>query len=57
MTGENAMNALEAIQNRRSYRGKYKPDPVPHSDLEIILQADHCLPGPVLCSAGLCRCH
>ena len=33
------MNVIEAILNRHSYRGKYKPDPVPRSDLETILAA------------------
>lgn len=33
------MNALEAIQKRHSYRGKYKPDPVPRADLITIMQA------------------
>lgn len=33
------MNVTDAIQNRRSYRGKYKPTPVPREDLEKIMQA------------------
>ena len=33
------MNVMEAILNRHSYRGKYKPDPVPRSDLTMILEA------------------
>jgi len=33
------MNTLQAIANRRSYRGKYKPTPVPREDLTAILQA------------------
>ena len=30
---------LELIMNRRSYRGKYRPDPVPREDLDAILEA------------------
>ena len=37
MTGE--MSLLEAIMNRRSYRGGYKPDKVPRRDLTAILEA------------------
>ena len=33
------MNVLDAIRSRHSYRGKYKPTPVPRSDLETIMQA------------------
>ena len=33
------MNALEAMKNRRSYRGAYRPDPVPRAHLEAIMQA------------------
>ena len=33
------MNVLDAIRSRHSYRGKYKPTPVPRSDLETIIQA------------------
>ena len=33
------MDVFEAIEKRRSYRGKYKPDPVPESDLEKIMRA------------------
>ncbi len=33
------MNVLEAIGRRHSYRGKYKPDPVPREDLTTILEA------------------
>ena len=33
------MNAIEAILARRSYRGRYLPDPVPREDLTRILQA------------------
>ena len=33
------MDVFEAIEKRRSYRGKYKPDPVPISDLEKIMRA------------------
>ena len=30
---------LDLIMNRRSYRGKFKPDPVPREDLAAILEA------------------
>ena len=30
---------LDLIMNRRSYRGRYKPDPVPREDLAAILEA------------------
>ena len=30
---------LDLIMNRRSYRGKFKPDPVPREDLTAILEA------------------
>ena len=33
------MNVLEAINNRHSYRGKYKNIKVPRNDLETIIQA------------------
>lgn len=33
------MDVFDAIEKRRSYRGKYKPDPVPVSDLEKIMRA------------------
>ncbi len=33
------MNVLDAIFNRHSYRGKYKPEPVPREDLIRIMQA------------------
>ena len=33
------MNVIEAIQNRHSYRGKYKDIPVPRADLTRIMQA------------------
>ena len=33
------MNALEAIFNRRSYRGRFLPQPVPREDLIAILRA------------------
>ncbi len=33
------MNVLEAIHARHSYRGKYRPDPVPKEDLITILKA------------------
>lgn len=38
-TGGNAMNVLDAIQHRRSYRGTYKSEPVPKQDLITIMQA------------------
>ncbi|MBQ9198228.1 MAG: nitroreductase family protein [Clostridia bacterium] len=33
------MDILQAIESRRSYRGKYKPIPVPRDDLEAIMRA------------------
>ena len=33
------MNVLEAIHTRHSYRGKFRPDPVPREDLITILKA------------------
>lgn len=33
------MNTLELIRSRRSYRGKYLPDPVPREDLRAIMEA------------------
>ncbi|MBR6044252.1 MAG: nitroreductase family protein [Ruminococcus sp.] len=33
------MDILEAILRRRSYRGSYKPEPVPREDLETIMKA------------------
>lgn len=33
------MNTIEAIAARKSYRGKYKPDPVPREHLTAILHA------------------
>ena len=33
------MNAMEAILNRHSYRGKYRADPVPREDLVKIMEA------------------
>lgn len=33
------MNVIEAISNRHSYRGKFKPTPVPREDLITIMQA------------------
>ena len=33
------MNVIEAISNRHSYRGKFKPTPVPREDLVTIMQA------------------
>lgn len=34
-----AMNVIEAINNRHSYRGKYKSEKVPREDLIMIMQA------------------
>ena len=33
------MEVMEAIQKRRSYRGKYKSDPIPKEDLTSIMKA------------------
>ena len=33
------MDAIETILDRHSYRGKYRPDPVPREDLVTILKA------------------
>lgn len=33
------MNVINSIKNRRSYRGKYKPDKIPREDLTTILEA------------------
>lgn len=33
------MNVLEAISKRHSYRGKFKPDPIPRENLIKIMQA------------------
>lgn len=33
------MDTLQAILNRRSYRGKFKPDPIPRADLNVIMEA------------------
>ena len=33
------MNAMEVMMNRHSYRGKYKPEPVPRAHLVQILEA------------------
>lgn len=33
------MNVIEAIENRHSYRGKYRPTPVPREDLIKIMEA------------------
>ena len=33
------MDAIEAILNRHSYRGRYRPEPVPREDLTTILRA------------------
>lgn len=33
------MNAIETIQSRHSYRGKYQAVPVPRRDLQIIMEA------------------
>ncbi|MGN0978096.1 MAG: nitroreductase family protein [Faecousia sp.] len=38
------MNTLEAIQTRRSYRGKFRPDPVPREHLKQILEAGYQAP-------------
>ena len=37
--GNGEMNTIEAIMNRRSYRGRFSDDMVPKKDLEIILKA------------------
>ena len=39
MNKETNRSALEILSARRSYRGKYLPDPVPREDLRQILQA------------------
>ena len=36
---ENMPSVMEIIAQRRSYRGRYLPDPVPREDLQRILQA------------------
>ena len=33
------MSVIDTIRNRHSYRGKYRPDPVPREDLMTILEA------------------
>ena len=33
------MDTIETIMNRHSYRGKYKPVPVPREDLTVIMEA------------------
>ena len=33
------MNTIKTIMNRHSYRGTYKPDPVPREDLLAIMEA------------------
>ena len=33
------MNVLEAIHSRHSYRGRFRPDPVPREDLVTIMEA------------------
>ena len=38
------MNVLEAINNRRSYRGTYKNIKVPRCDLEAIMKAGMAAP-------------
>ena len=38
------MNTIDAIMNRRSYRGKYLPTPVPREDLSAILRAGWAAP-------------
>ena len=36
------MNTFQAIHARRSYRGKYKPTPVPREDLIRIMEPSGC---------------
>lgn len=38
------MNVLEAINARKSYRGKFKPAPIPRKELEEILEAGTAAP-------------
>lgn len=38
------MDAIDAILNRHSYRGKYKADPVPREHLELIMRAGFAAP-------------
>lgn len=38
------MNIFDIMESRRSYRGRYKPDPVPRSDLEKIIRAGMAAP-------------
>ena len=38
------MNTIETILDRHSYRGKYKPQPVPREDLRTILEAGLAVP-------------
>lgn len=38
------MNIYETILNRRSYRGRYEPTPVPREDLRRIMEAGLCAP-------------
>ena len=38
------MNTFETIANRRSYRGKYLPTPVPREHLKMILEAGYHAP-------------
>lgn len=33
------MGVIDVISRRRSYRGKYKPIPVPRADLAVIMKA------------------
>ena len=33
------MSLMEVIRSRHSYRGTYKPDPVPRQDLKAIMEA------------------
>jgi nitroreductase len=33
------MSVIDVIMRRRSYRGRYKPDPVPRADLEAIMRS------------------
>ena len=39
MIWRDPMDAIEAILNRHSYRGRYRPEPVPREDLVTILRA------------------
>ena len=39
MIRRDPMDAIEAILNRHSYRGRYRPEPVPREDLVTIMNA------------------